>query len=344
MKWSRTAGLSVMIALLLLAAACADVGELDEEAEAGDDSDVDDDQTEADDGASPIRAMVSNPYDETTIGAEAGNHLGIFDELNMDVEVLVGQDVAQALAAGDVDVGMASPNRFIGGILEGLDATIVGPTSDIWGQYVIVRTDLGVDDVNDWDGGNIGISRVGSAGHYSTEKMAEVLGWSDDDYEVVPLGDLDGLMAGLRAGNIDGFLWGARAAYDLENDGVADVLVNVGTDVIGPSPLGVMAVSNATIEERPEDVRTFCEGYYEAQEVFRNDPELATEVWIEEWDSDPEVTPTIVEELAPTMSTSDEMTDEMIENITEATVFTIEGAEDLTVDEVADMYVPCSSL
>jgi ABC-type nitrate/sulfonate/bicarbonate transport system substrate-binding protein len=291
----------------------------------------------------PLRVITAEQYDLPMIGADAGLHLGIFEDAGLDVEILAGQEAAQGLASGDVDIAIASPNRFIGAILEGLDAKLVGPTIDVWGQYVIVREDLeNAEAVDDLKGGRWGVSSFGSAGHYSVTKLADELGWAEGDFEIVTLGDLEGLQAGLRNGTIDGFAWSAQAAFGLEHEGVARVIGNVG-DVIGPNPLDVIAVSSRAIEERPDDIRKFCEGYYEAQTKFKEDPELAEKTFIEDWDFDPEVTPRILEAGLPLLSTSPDMVDEMFDNMAEATVFTIDGSE-VTGDEVRDIYVNCYDL
>jgi ABC-type nitrate/sulfonate/bicarbonate transport system substrate-binding protein len=291
----------------------------------------------------PLRVITAEQYDLPMIGADAAVHLGIFEDAGLEVEVLAGQEAAQGLASGDVDIAIASPNRFIGAILEGLEAKLVGPTIDVWGQYVIVREDLaGAESTDDLAGGRWGISSFGSAGHYSVTKLADELGWAEGDFEIVTLGDLEGLQAGLRNGTIDGFTWSAQAAFGLEEEGVARVIGNVG-DVIGPNPLDVIAVSNRAIEERPDDIRAFCEGYYEAQVRFKEDPELAERTFIDDWDFDPVVTPRILEAGLPLLSTGPEMDDEMFDNMAEATAFTIDGAE-LTGDDVRGMYTNCSDL
>lgn len=288
-----------------------------------------------------LHVITSEEYDLPMIGAEAAEALGLYEESGLNVRLTVSQDAAQALASGDADIAIASPNRFIGAIEKGLPAKIVGPTIDVWGHYIIVGKEVGVTSVDQWKGGKIGVSSFGSAGHYAGVKLAETLGWSKSDFEVVPVGDLEGLMAALRSGTIDGFMWSAEAAYTLEHEGVADILGTVG-DIIGPNPLDVIAVTDKAIEERPEDVKQFCADYYEAQRQFKEDPELAASTY-EQWGEDSEVLPDILESGLPLLSTSSEISDEMLANMAEATTFTIDGSE-ITPEEVAEMYVDCSSL
>jgi ABC-type nitrate/sulfonate/bicarbonate transport system substrate-binding protein len=363
MKPRRWRVFSLFAAFSLLVAACgtnddtaAPVTEPDdtEETDVAEDEEETDDTGETDDteaaeepedfGDEPIRVMISTRFNLPMIGSDAAEELGIFDEMGLPVENLEGQDVPQGLASGDIDVGLASPNRFIGAILEGLDATIVGPTVDVWDQYIIVRSDLGIEDVDELEPGmSIGISSFGSAGHYSGEALAEQLGWDEGDYEVVTLGDLDGLLAGLRQGTIDMFMWSAQAAFTLQEEGHANLLGNVG-EFIGPNPLDVIIVSNRTIEERPEAVRAFCEGFYEGQRRFKEDRDLATDTFVNEWGYEPDITPAIIESGAEYLSTDDTITDEMLENMAEATVFTIDGVDELSGSDVDDMYTPCSEL
>lgn len=340
-------------AMILTACGNGDEPEVDETPDATDTTDTDDGDEGEDDGQAaeepedfggPVRVMISTRFNLPMIGSDAAEELGIFDELGLEVENIEGQDVPQGLASGDIDVGLASPNRFIGAILEGLEATIVGPTVDVWDQYIIVNSDLGYESVDDLEPGmSIGISSFGSAGHYSGEALAEELGWSEGDFEIVTLGNLDGLLAGLRQGQIDMFMWSAQAAFTLEQEGAANLLGNVG-EFIGPNPLDVIIVSNQTLEERPQAIRTFCEGYYAGQEEFKNDPDLAVDTFVNVWGFEPDVTPLIVEAGAQYLSVDAQITDEMLGNMADATNFTIDGVEDLTGDDVAEMYIPCNEL
>ncbi len=341
--------IAVGLALTLLAVACGDDdgGSASETTNgntsttAGSDTDS---NGEPEDFGGSLRVILSSQYNLPLIGADAAVSLGLFDEIGLDVELIESQDGVPALASGDADIAIASPNRFIGGILAGLDATIVGPTVDVWDQLWIVRSDVEGSSMRDFQGGKIGVSGFGSAGHYSAAKVADELGLVEgEDYEFVTMGNLDGLLAGLSNGAIDAFAWSAQAAFTLELQGDAKVLGHV-SELIGPNPLDVIVVSNKTIAERPHAVRAFCEAYYDAQRQFKEDHELTIRTFIDEWDFDPEVTPLMVEAGAPYLSTTDVITDEMLDNMAEATVFTIQDVDDVTGSDVAEMYTPCSAL
>jgi ABC-type nitrate/sulfonate/bicarbonate transport system substrate-binding protein len=357
-KVPRLRALAAGLALALTATACGG-GEADDtepvaadpidetQGESPDDTDGEtstDTEAAQEDFGGPLRVILSSQYNLPLIGADAADHLGIFDDMGLEVELIESQDVVPALASGDADIAIASPNRFIGGIMAGLEASIVGPTIDVWDQFFIVRADMDVESLQDFPGGKIGISGFGSAGHYSAEKVASELGLEEGaDYEIVTMGNLDGLKAGLSNGTIDAFAWSAQAALSLQQAGDAKILGHV-SEVIGPNPLDVITVSNATIQERPQAVRAFCEAYYEGQRSFKEDEELATQVFVDEWDFDAAIAGDMVAASAPYLSTGDEMTDEMFDNMADATEFTIEDVGDVSGEDVRGMYTPCSDL
>ncbi len=292
----------------------------------------------------PLRVILSSQFNLPLIGADAAEFLGYFEEIGLEVELIQSQDGVTAIASGDADIDIASPNRHVGGILAGLEATIVGPTVAVWDQLWIVRADAAGSTMSEWEGGRVGVSRFGSAGHFSAVRVAQTLGFSEgSEYEIVTMGNLDGLIAGLESGAIDAFAWSAQAALRLEQAGAAKVLGHV-AEVMADTPLDTIAVSNRTIAERPHAVRAFCEAYYRGQRTFKEDEALATRIFIEEWGFDPEITPGMVAAGAPYLSTDDTMTDEMFGGMAEATMFTIDDVGDITAAQVKAMYTPCSQL
>ncbi|MCU1440643.1 MAG: hypothetical protein JWP85_1640 [Rhodoglobus sp.] len=269
--------------------------------------------------------------------------LGTWEDLGLDVSLTSGQEVVPALASDSVDIGVGSPNRFIGGILAGAELKIVGPASNAWDQYIIVRSDLGIDDLDDWKGGNLGVGTFGSATHYSTVKLAELQGWTEDDYEIVVLGAIDSILAAFDSGVIDGFLWGGSTAFPLEESGKATILGNLGT-LIDPMPYNVIAVTDKALAAKPDSIRAFCEGFYEANSQIHEDPDVAADLMISVGGTNPDATPRIAKEGATFLATSPKLEKSAFGLMAEVTALTIEGAEDITGDDVEAMYVPCDSL
>lgn len=287
---------------------------------------------EGDESLQPIKAMFTSFWTMSQIGHTAQDQ-GIWDELDLKVDLTSGQDVVPALASGSMDIGIGSPNRFIAGILGGAELKIIGPSSNAWDQYIIVRSDLGIDSLDDWKGGNLGVGTFGSATHYSTVKLAELQGWSEDDYEIVVLGAIDSILAAFDSGVIDGFLWGGSTAFPLEESGKATILGNLGT-LIDPMPYNVVVATAEAIESKPGSVRAFCDGFYEANSRIKADPKIAEDLMIEVGGTNPDATPRIAQEGAPFVATSPLIEKKSFALMAEVTALTIEGAEDITGDEV----------
>lgn len=342
---SGVRALCVLVVLALTALACG----------GDDDGDGDDGSASATSGSGdgatsefgePLRVMGTAPVSFPFIGADAALALGIFEDLGLEVEISSGAQVVEGLAAGDIDIGLSSPNRIIGAVNAGLEATIVGPTMDIWDQYVIVRSGLDLESLEDWpeDFRRFGITGFGSSGHYASVKLAQELGWEEGEYEFVTVGSVDGLLGGIRNDTHDVFLASAEYAFALEAEGSADIFGSVG-DLIGPNPLDIISVTNQVLEERPEAVRAFCDGYYEAQRQLKEqDVEATAEFLVEEFGYDPAITTRVVEEGRDGWSVDSSMTEEMFDNMAEATVFTVEETGDLTGEDVAEMYQDCSEI
>lgn len=287
-----------------------------------------------------LRVIQSITRDLTMGGVEVAQLKGLYKGVN--VEIITGQDVGQAMATGDVEIGVSAPTRVIGAIMNGLEATIVGPTIDAWDQYILASKNLGATRVEDLKGKTFGVSSFGSAGFYAIKKMASELGWSEKDYEIVTLGDINGLTAGLKNGTIDAFAWGSFAPFQLEAEGYADLLGSV-QEFVGPAPLDVIAVSNSVLKERPEAVKAFCEGVYAANTALKDDPEDARKIF-EDWGVSAAILPAALDAGLPLLSTSSEINDQMLSTLMEATKLTVKGAEKLDLETMKGMYKPCSEL
>jgi ABC-type nitrate/sulfonate/bicarbonate transport system substrate-binding protein len=142
----------------------------------------------------------------------------------MKVSVSAGEKVAEAVAAGSADIGITSPNRVIGAISQGLDASIIGASMSEFDEYLVVSPGSSATSFADLKGKTFAISSFGSACDYATQKLAKQAGWSDAEFKKVTMGGLDGIQAGLKGGTVDAFLWGGHAAFGLEMAGSAKVL------------------------------------------------------------------------------------------------------------------------
>jgi ABC-type nitrate/sulfonate/bicarbonate transport system substrate-binding protein len=269
-----------------------------------------------------LKVVTVVPNSLLFIGVQAAKQLGTWEGTGLEVEVVNGTSPtgAQIMASGQADIGLMEGNRAAASIAQGLDATIMGTCISPWSQYIIASNESGATKVEDLKGGTFGTTGEGSAGHYSAFKTAEALGWSESDWTATPLGNLESLRAALQSGSIDAFAWSSTTAFNLEAIGEAVVLESA-REYVGPNVFEAFAVMNGVAEERPDAVRVFFEGYYAAMERIQENPQLAIDVLVDDWDVNPDAAEKAVDADVPNFSTDGEITDEELAGLAEAVSF-----------------------
>jgi ABC-type nitrate/sulfonate/bicarbonate transport system substrate-binding protein len=269
-----------------------------------------------------LRVVTVVPNSLLFIGVQAAEQLGTWEGTGLEVEVVNGTSptAGQIMASGEADIGLMDGNRAAANIVQGLDATIMGSCISPWVQYIIASNQSGATKVEDLKGGTFGISGEGSGGHYSAAKVAESLGWSEDEWTATPLGNLESLRAALQSGAIDAFAWSSTTAFNLDETGEGKVLDSA-VDYVGPNVFEAFAVMNDVAAERPEAVRAFFEGYYAAIERLQEDPQLAVDILVDDWDVNPAAAERAVEADVPELSTDGEVSSEELEGLADAVTF-----------------------
>lgn len=277
-----------------------------------------------------LRVTTSVPNSLLFIGIQAADRLGTWEGTGLTVEHIQGSSptVGQLMASGEAEIGAIDGNRAMANIDEGLPALLLGSVYSPWAQQIIAGANTGFDSLEDLEGANFGMTGEGSGGHYSVIKLAEHMGWSEDDYTLTALGDIQALTAALEAGSIDAFAWSSTTAFAIEERGIGQVLSPT-DEIVGPNVFEIFTVMEETVNERPEALRVFFEGYYETIAELQQDPELAVSILVEEWEVDPEAARRAVELELPQHSTDGVISEEELAGVAEAAAFT-------TGREVAD--------
>ena len=325
-----SAGITLLGAVSLVAAGCS--GGSEEETGTG---------AAEGDGLGTLRVVTSVPNSLLFIGVQAADRLGTWEGTGLEVEHIQGSSptVGQIMASGEAEIGLIDGNRALANIAEGLDASLVGSAYSPWAQQIIAGVHTGAESIDDLKGANFGISGEGSGGHYSVHKLAESQGWTEDDYTLTALGDIQALTAALESGSIDAFPWSSTTAFDLEERAIGNVLAPT-DEIVGPNVFEIFTVMNETLKERPEAVRAFFEGYYSTIEELQQNPELAVDILVEEWDVNPEAARRAVELELPQHSTTGEITEEELAGLAESAEF----ATGTAVEGPAAHYRPWDEL
>jgi ABC-type nitrate/sulfonate/bicarbonate transport system substrate-binding protein len=289
--------------------------------------------------------MFTQIYGVPSIGT-AAQDLGLWQQAGLTVHLTEGQTVVQALESNSVDIAWSAPMPFIAADAQGANIKMIGPTSNVFDQYIIARKGLNVttiDGLASHKGLKVGVTSIGASGNYGMVKLADKLGWTKSDYKVITLGNLAGLQAALARGTIDLFTWSASAAFALRDSGAAVLLGNLGS-VVGPIPFGMLAASDDAIKNKAASLKAFCAGYYTAQTQLKADPAKATQILIAKGGLDPKNGAAIVNSGLSFQSDTDAVPDQAWQAMADATMATVPAVKNLTGDDVKKMFVSCSSL
>jgi ABC-type nitrate/sulfonate/bicarbonate transport system substrate-binding protein len=261
----------------------------------------------------------------------------------LTVKHSVGSAVAQALATGDVQVGVTSPTRVLAAILQGLDVSIVGSVENQWDQQIVVSNNFKASSINDLQHARWGVSTFGSAGELSVREIAKAKGWADSDYTITTLNDINGLIAGLQNGTIDAFTWGAFAPFQMQEAGQAKLLGFV-SDIIGPLPTSVIAVSNQAIQQNPAAIKAFCDTVYKTNQQEIADPTKTAAQFVT-WGNSQAASDAAVKAYLPMLATDPSISDQAFQNMIDGTKITSpDAAAYLDLNGIKKYYKNCDDL
>lgn len=277
-----------------------------------------------------VATSVSNSFPFVVV--QAAERLGTFEGTGLDVQVVEGTTptIGQIMAGNQADIALAGAGSEAASIQSGVPLTIVASDLSYWDQRIIARP--GIESVEDLKGRNFGISGAGSPGEYSVVKMAESLGWSDDDYTVTSLGNLQSITAALAAGSIDAFAWSSDAAFRMEKDGSGQILAPA-ADYVGTNVLQAFAVNNDFAAKNPKAVQTFFRAYFDTVKKIQADPQLFIDVLVEDWGVDADVAQRLADESLPRLSADGKISEQEMDGVIESAAFTL----DIPVDEMGDI-------
>jgi NitT/TauT family transport system substrate-binding protein len=201
-------------------------------------------------------ANSETPKSESTKAGETTVSLGLLkfasgapfyiaEEKGFFKEEGINLDIKWFDASNPVNVAVASNN---------LDAGAVGLTADLYnmiaaGQKVTVVSDKGkekkgynpiaavvvhkdspIKEIEDLKGKKVGVTTIGSSGHYSIGRILENHGLSLKDIQLVPMNTTQALAEALKGKQLDAVVMNSTNINAALKDGYGKVLVNVGDE------------------------------------------------------------------------------------------------------------------
>lgn len=341
-------GFIALLALILLGAACGSDSDDSGSGSSGDGSSTESTGGTGGDAGGDVGSLrVGFPTAAACqfFPAEVGVREGMWDALGLSVEnvyVQGGGQVVTSLASGDIDMAGAGAGATVPGVVAGLEAKLVSAiVTDFDLMSIIVPADSDITGIEDLEGRSIGITSFGSLGDWLLDVLAADQGWdSETDITKAVVGPFSAQISALESGSIDAFVWSTDAAILLEEAGTGQSLASFG-ELVSDQILEGHFARDEVIEDRPEAVQAYLDGWYEAVAWLVDNRDDAVALLAEVQDLSPEVAGDIYDFCFGTLSADGAPTDAELEGLLEASqaIGQLDSAPEL--DEVYDgSFVP----
>lgn len=209
------------------------------------------------------------------IPLDVGMRYDIFEKQGLEIEELNfagGAKVAQALAAGAVDISLSGgPDMAFTakGAPEIAIATIASSPAFMGISVGQQSTARGADDLK---GRKIGVTSSGSLTYWLVEELNRVKGWTEERDRAIPVaigGSLTSAFAALKAGAVDASIGSVQVGYQLEEQNAGRLLLSI-SDYVKNLELFVAFASTTIIQQNPDTVRRFLKGWFEAVRFMKS--------------------------------------------------------------------------
>jgi NitT/TauT family transport system substrate-binding protein len=252
-------------------------------------------------GADTLRIGKAGRTAFSFVPTDVGVQTGIFKNNGLDIDVAsFGGDakVQQAMAADSIDIGLGSgPGlAFIvkGSPVKGV-AAMAGPPLIF---ALIVRNDGSINSVDDLKRRTIGISTVGSITSWIADEVARQNGWGHDGITQVPIGDDGARVAAVKSKSLDAAIVNLAVALNYADHGDGRIILRFG-DLVKHFHAHVIFATDKVIAERPDQVRRFLKGWFDAIAFMRSHKDETVKIAMPVMDTDARLTSEIYDELMP---------------------------------------------
>jgi NitT/TauT family transport system substrate-binding protein len=195
--------------------------------------------------------------------------LGIFKKYGLDVEIVYipgGSTVVQAMVAGDVQFGRGSASEVVSAHLAGFPLKII---SSLINKFVYsFVTPPSIAKPQDLKGKTVAVSRFGSGSDFITRLALK--SWGLDpvkDVTILQVGNSPDRLAAIASGKVYGSILSLSQTPRAKKLGLR-VLADL-SQIDAEYPQGVLYVSAALIEKRPDLIREFLKAYVEGIRQFK---------------------------------------------------------------------------
>ena len=188
---------------------------------------------------------------DCTCGPNMAKVLGYYDKWGLDVEVLGGSEITDALGTKKAQFGVHHIAHMLVPITNGVELEFTG-SAQTGCQSLYVLADSGIESMQDLKGQTIGMSSpVGGSSHNMIIRFELADGMSKDDIECVQV-DSSAAIQSLQSGDIKAYMVGDRFAKKFVDDGTLKPLRSITwDDDFKDETCCVLAMGSVFVKENP---------------------------------------------------------------------------------------------
>jgi ABC-type nitrate/sulfonate/bicarbonate transport system substrate-binding protein len=215
----------------------------------------------------------------TYVPLDVGISHRIFQNQGLDIEVYDFGGAArqtQAMAAGSIDIGLGSATAMAQ-VVKGAPMTAVAVIANSVANIgILVLAGSPIKTIADLKGTKIGITTVGSLTDWMARELVRSQGWRKDDIQAVTLGSTRaGNIAALKTNGVDSLIDDYSTMFD--SRGLSDLRLLAKASTFSREFVReVIFVSNTVIEQRPDTVRRFVQGWLDSVAFVKSHREEAS--------------------------------------------------------------------
>lgn len=207
-----------------------------------------------------------------------GKEAGIYEKhgLDVDLQYVPANTAIQALISGEVPISQVPPMSVVNAILGGADLKLFIGAINTMAFSLMAAPEIKA--IEDLRGKTIGVSQHGSSTDHAI-RIALTKKWNlrpNRDVNILAMGDLAAIVAGLRGGRIQAGVIGPPQTLQARQAGFKE-LADLGSLGL-PYPHMGIATSSAQIRKNPEILRKYTRAFVESVKIFKTDKALSMRV------------------------------------------------------------------
>jgi NitT/TauT family transport system substrate-binding protein len=270
---------------------------------------------------------------------------GMFARNGIEITVLNftgGAKIAQAMAAGSVDVSLsAGPDMQF--VAKGApEIAIASITESPVFMGLCISDDSPVKTTDDLKAQQIGVASGGSLTWWLIDELNRVKGWKGDDRarQVVVGGSTAASLAALKTKQVAASLSATQTGFLLEDRGEGRLLADC-SKYVGPFELFTTFASTELTQKNPDAVRRFLAGWYETVAYMRKNKDEVVPLCAKAMTYPEKVAARAYDVFMPGMSADGRLRPQAIEALKSsfADLKAIEGPVDMT-KYYTEQYLP----